>query len=183
MKLNSIKNYSVFTDFFILHNNNLIMTSLYGSEQVIKSILANIDLKTLKYLDLEYAHVRLNINDPSELKSIKKKIINDVYDDMYHYMVYSSRIKYVEGDISTYVVSQKDGHRQAVWNKVKAMTATPLLDHWQDQIIGYLASKNKIIECDVYGKTSISCSYIELESLTFLNDFVSNTVKNGVLKI
>jgi len=183
MKLNSIKNYNVFTDFFILHKGNLIMTSLYGSEQVIKSMLANIDIKTLKRLDLEYVDMAMHIDSPGNLKSIKKKVMNDVYSDMYHYMVYSSKINYIEGDINTYVISQKENHTQAVWNKVKDMSATPLLDHWQKKVISFLEMEDKILKCDVYGKRDISCSYIELDSLTFLNDFVSSAIKCGGLHV
>jgi hypothetical protein len=58
-----------------------------------------------------------------------------------------------------------------------------MLESWQDTIISFLQKEDKIIKCDVYGKTEIYCSYIELDSLTFLNNFVSSSIKNGVLKI
>ena len=183
MRLNKLKNYNTFTDFFILHNGSMILLSMFGTEQVIKSLLANIDLKVVKRLDIEYSHLSFNLDNPSNLKSIKKRVVNGVYDDMYHYMLYSSKINHVEGAVNSYVISKKENHNQAVWNKVKDMTATPMLENWQDTVISFLQKEDKIIKCDVYGKTEIYCSYIELDSLTFLNDFVSSSIKNGVLKI
>ena len=183
MKLNSIKNYNVFTDFFILHQSKMILTSLYGTEQVIKSMLANIDLNNLKNIELNDVDINMMIKSASNLKAMKKRLINDVYSDMYHYMIYDKDINYVEGNVSTYVISKKENHTQAVWNKVKEMSATPLLEHWQDKIISFLEAEDKISKCDVYGKADIYCSYIELESLTFLNDFVSDSVKNRKLEV
>lgn len=183
MKLNKLKNYNTFTDFFILHNGSMILLSMFGTEQVIKSLLANIDLKVIKRLDLENIHLSINLDNPSSLKSIKKRVINDVYDDMHHYMLYSSKINHIEGATNSYVISKKTNHNQAIWNKVKDMTATPMLEIWQDTVISFLQKEGKIIKCDVYGKTDIYCSYVELNSLTFLNDFVSSSIKSGVLTI
>ena len=183
MKLNKFKNYNVFTDFFILHNGSMILLSMFGTEQVIKSLLANIDLKVVKRLDLEHVDMGMHLNNPSNLKSMKKRVVNDIYDDMHHYMLYSSNINYVEGAITTYVISKKENHTQAVWNKVKDMTATPMLDHWQDKVVSFLQGEEKITRCDVYCKFGIYCSYIELDSLTYLNDFISSSIKNGDLDV
>jgi hypothetical protein len=183
MRLNKLKNYNTFTDFFILHNGSMILLSMFGTEQIIKSLLANIDLKIVKRLELENVDMNINLDNPSNLKSMKKRVVNDVYDDMHHYMLYSSKINHVEGAINSYVISKKENHNQAVWNKVKDMSATPMLEDWQDIIINFLQIEEKIVKCDVYGKLGIYCSYIELNSLTFLNDFVSSSIKIGNLKV
>lgn len=181
MKLNKIRNYNLFTDFFILHDSRMILLSLYGSEQVIKSMLANIDINNLSSLKLEDYDVGMQLANTSNLKTMRKKVINDIYDDMFHYMVYSSDINYVEGNVTAYVISPRDGHDDAVWDKVKSMTVTPLLDSWKDRILSFLRMEDKITKCDVYGDKKVSCSYVEIDSLTYLNDFVSSSIKQRII--
>lgn len=186
MRLNNLKGYDIFTDFYIRHKGDLVMASLYGSEQIIKSLLASIDLNIVKKIELKDIDVSINITNPKQLKSIKKKIVNDVYEDMNHYMIYSSVIKYTEGATNTYVISKEVDHANSIWNAVKNMTATPLLDTWRDLIIEYLGDENKIESCEVVGKeksVDVACSYINIESLTFLNDIVSQSIKNGRLSV
>ena len=162
MKLNKWQNYSVFSDFIIAHDSNLILMSLFGSGQIIKSIQAQIDLEDLGSISLEEQPLTINVRDRKKLKAVKKGVVNNIYDNFMHYIIYDTGIEPTEGQLSAYVICKLGNVTSSIWEKVKEMSATPLLDEWQGEVIAYLHEKQNLERCEVYGNQDIKCFYLNL---------------------
>jgi hypothetical protein len=155
--------------------------SLFGSGQIIKSIQAQIDLEELDSINLEEQPLTVNIRDRKTLKAVKKGVVNNIYDNFMHYIIYDKGIEPTEGQLSAYVICKYGNVSNSIWEKIKEMSATPLLDEWQAEIIAYLHEKQKLERCEVYGNQNIKCFYVNLEHTEYLNDHVSESLKNKTI--
>lgn len=185
-----VREYSqVYMDCLVMNDQyDLIFASLYGGESSINHILAAIENNNLHSLQC-HGHeksVIVNLPDRRRLHAKKAKLHNQTFEHFIHCFIYERDVLFKEGQCCFHVLVQKgDNEHEVLWQRVKAMTVTPMLDEWMEPIIQHLFLAEKITANRVFStsnKTMITCYTIRLNLLA-LNDVVTDMLKTGKLTV
>lgn len=179
----------VFIDCAIIDNNaELIFVSLYGGENSINRILATIENNRLNQLTFYTPNTfnRINVPNKKELKCKKTKIINPTFEHFVHCFIFHRHVHFSDGVSRSHILIEPgENGAYVIWERLKAMTVTPLLDQWSSKIIEQLfqqeaITKNWVIASD--DKSDIQCYTLQL-GLLDLNPMVINMLKNNQLDL
>lgn len=173
----------VFMDCAVINEHHeLIFTSIYGGESSIARILAAIENNNLKRIRC-YGHSTLfhvDFPDRKRLHCKKIKINNPTFAHFIHCQMYERDVHFSEGAINAHVlVREGESTHDLLWQRIKAMTVTPLLDEWKMQLITHLFEEGKIMQNHVFS----SSDRTKLKSYTIMLDILAlNPVVVEMLK-
>ena len=180
---------NVYVDSFVTNvNQNLLFISLYGGESQVRRILGAIEINELSKLTIDSHDLITPVNIPNKkaLHTKRSKVDNQTFDHLLHCYIYHNSIIFNDSSIVANVLVRHDGDANALlWERVKSMTVTPLLDDWKDSIIECLFLEGRIIENNVVSSlnTGITESYHMKLGVEDLNEMVVDMLKNNSLGI
>lgn len=184
-----LEGHQIYLDCVVLAyaDNTLIFSSAFGGESSLKAWLGYIESSTKKSDFSRVIHkgcfeYNLHIKDKKDLYTKRQKVQNATYEHFVHYFVYDKHIHYQDGDIFSHLlIENEDDLNAKLWERIKEMTATPVLDQWQDQIVNRLFTDEKIIKNIVLGNDNLVSYSIHLGSQFDLNEIVVELLNDKAL--